>query len=88
LLMQKLFHTDYGNFGFEYGIDFYQKMSNTMNGAAIRNSADHAASLFIGGKYGYGQRLYILAGLPYTLYQNKAFITKYTVLLQIDYLLK
>ena len=77
---QNNYNTKYGNFGIEYGI-----IGNVQIPAAdiFKNIK---AQVFIGANYFYNEHLNIRLSVPYTIFQQKAFLTDYTVLLQVDYL--
>ncbi|MCD6557262.1 MAG: hypothetical protein J7K64_08730 [Bacteroidales bacterium] len=78
---QNNFTTEYGNFGFEYGL-----IGNIQIPAADI-SGNITAQLFIGANYAYNENINIRLSVPYTVFQQNAFLTDYTALLQFDYLL-
>ncbi len=86
--LQKSFLTEVGNFGVEGGLNGYYNFKDTKAGAVIPNSKDYAVNLYVGGWYKYLNLIYIRFGVPYTVYQNDAWMTKYRIMLQFDYLIK
>ncbi len=85
LTLQKQINTSYGNFGLEGGAYAYWNFKDRKNGTLIPHTDDYATNLYVGGYYNYLKNFYIRFGLPYTIYQNKSWLTKYEVLLQLDY---
>ena len=51
----------------------------------IPHTEDYTANLFVGASYNYLKDFYLRVGVPYTIYQNKSWLTKYTALIQLDY---
>ena len=88
LLFQKSFPTTVGNFGLETGAYTYWQFKNTKNGKEVPNSEDYAIDLYVGGWYHYLKNFYLRFCVPYSIYQNQAWITKYQVKIQFDYLFK
>ena len=85
LTLQKQLNTSYGNFGLEGGAFGSWNFKDKKNGTSIANTDDYTANLFIGAWYNYLKDFYIRFGVPYTIYQNKSWLTKYEVLIQLDY---
>ncbi|HEY5509476.1 MAG TPA: hypothetical protein VIK10_00450 [Prolixibacteraceae bacterium] len=75
ITFQKQIKTDYGNFGLEGGA----------YGTYIPHTDDYSANLFVGAWYNYLKDFDIRVGVPYSIYQNKSWLTKYEVLIQLDY---
>jgi hypothetical protein len=88
LTLQKQLNTEYGNFGLEGGIYAYWNFKDRKNGSVLLHTNDYAGNLYIGGWYNYLKNFYIRFGVPYTVYQNNSWLTKYEVLLQLDYQFK
>jgi hypothetical protein len=85
LTFQKQIDTDYGNFGFEGGVYGFWNLKDIKNGTYVPHSDDYAVNLFIGVWYNYLKDFYLRVGVPYTIYQNQNWLTKYKVLIQLDY---
>ena len=85
LTLQKQLNTSYGNFGLEGGAFGSWNFKDKKNGTSIAHTDDYTANLFIGAWYNYLKDFYIRFGVPYTIYQNKSWLTKYEVLIQLDY---
>jgi len=85
LTLQKQLNTNFGNFGLEGGAYGSWNLKDKKNGSYIPYSDKYAANLFVGAWYNYLKDFYIRFGLPYTIYQNKTWLTKYEVLIQLDY---
>ncbi len=85
LTFQKEINTEYGNFGIEGGVYGFWNLKDQKNGTNIPYSDDYAANLFIGAWYNYLKDFYLRFGVPYTIYQTKSWLTKYEVLIQLDY---
>jgi hypothetical protein len=85
LTFQKQINTKYGNFGIEGGAFGYWNLKDKKDGAFIPYTDDCTANLFVGASYNYLKDFYLRFGVPYTIYQNKSWLTKYTALIQLDY---
>jgi hypothetical protein len=85
LTLQKQLNTSYGNFGLEGGAFGSWNFKDKKNDTSIAHTDDYTANLFIGAWYNYLKDFYIRFGVPYTIYQNKSWLTKYEVLIQLDY---
>ena len=85
ILKQDYFNTSFGNFGLEYGAFSAYQFKNSKRGTDIQNTDDFSSGAVIGGYYEYLSHLFLRFDIPYTIYQNKSFLTKYQVLIQIDY---
>ena len=85
--LQKPFNFSVGKFGIEYGLNGYYNFSDSKSGVEIPNTQDYAVNLYAGGWYRYLEKVYIRFGVPYTVYQNAAWLTRYQVMLQLDFLL-
>jgi len=85
LTFQKQIKTDYGNFGFEGGAYGLWNFKDRRNGTSISHTDDYEANLFVGAWYNYLKDFDIRVGVPYSIYQNKSWLTKYKVLIQLDY---
>lgn len=82
---QKQYNTKYGNFGLEGGAYGFWNLKDQKDGLTIPYTDDYNANLFVGAWYNYLKDFYLRFGVPYTIYQNKSWLTKYTVLIQLDY---
>lgn len=85
LTFQKAIHTTYGNFGLEGGAYGLWNFRDKRNGTYIPQTDDYAVNLIAGAWYNYLKDFYLRFGVPYTIYQNKSWLTKYEVLIQLDY---
>lgn len=85
LTFQKQINTNYGNFGFEGGAYGFWNFKDEKNGTYIPHTDYYNANLFVGAWYNYLKDFYLRFGVPYTIYQNKSWLTKYEVLIQLDY---
>jgi hypothetical protein len=85
LTFQKQINTSYGNFGLEGGVYGYWNFKDKKNGTYIPHTDDYEVNLIVGAWYNYLKDLYLRFGVPYTIYQNKSWLTKYKVLIQLDY---
>ena len=85
VLLQKPYKTTVGTFGWETGLNAYYTFPTEMMGHQIPITEQKIANYMIGGWYAYLDKYYIRFGVPYTFYQNGTFLTKYQVLLQLDY---
>ncbi|RLD89024.1 MAG: hypothetical protein DRJ09_07290, partial [Bacteroidetes bacterium] len=85
--LQKTFPTEIGHFGVEGGLNTYYNFTDYKNGSEIPNSKDYAVNLYVGGWYKYLNLMYIRFGVPYSVFQNNAWMTKYKVMIQFDFML-
>jgi hypothetical protein len=85
LTFQKQFNTSYGNFGIEGGAYGLWNLKDKKKGTYIPHTDDYTANLFIGAWYNYLKDFDIRVGIPFSIYQNKSWLTKYEVLIQLDY---
>lgn len=85
--LQKSIATELGEFGLEGGLNTYFNFKDTKSGVEVPNSKDYAVNLYVGGWYKYLNLMYIRFGVPYSIYQNSAWMTKYQVMVQFDFLL-
>jgi hypothetical protein len=85
LTFQKQINTKYGNFGLEGGAYGFYNFKDKKNAAFIPYTDNYNANLFVGASYNYLKDFYLRFGVPYTIYQNKSWLTKYTALIQLDY---
>lgn len=85
-VLQKPFNTKVGQFGLEAAAYGYYKGANKKNSIAVPNTKNYGIDLGIGGWFNYQKNLSIRFNVPFTIFQNKAWFTKYQVLTQIDYL--
>lgn len=85
LYLQKPFNSNYGRFSIEYGFYNYLKMSDNLNSTDVKNSSDWAVNLFLGAQYEYSKNFSLQFGIPYSIIQNNAFMTKYRVMVQLNY---
>jgi hypothetical protein len=87
-IKQNYFNTRFGNFGIEYGALSYLKSKNKQAGVSVNHSDDFAIDAYGGAWFEYQKNLFLRFGIPYTIYQNRSFLTKYNVLVQLDYRFK
>ncbi len=85
ITLQKQFNTNYGNFGLEGGAYGFWNIKDKKNGSSILSTDNYNANLFVGAWFNYLKDFYLRFGVPYTIYQNKSWLTKYTALIQLDY---
>ena len=85
LALQKGYQTEYGNFGLEGGLNSYWNFSDKQNGQTLPNSEDTALNVYVSAWYQYFNKLTLRFGVPWTVYQNNAFMTQYRVFVQLDY---
>jgi len=88
LIFQKPFNTSAGRFGLETGAYTFWQFKNSKKGTVIPNTKNYAVDFYVGGWYNYLKNLYLRFSVPYSVYQNKAWFTKYQVKIQLDYLFK
>lgn len=88
LLFRKPIETAYGRFGLEGGAYTYWNFSDKNNGTVVPNSRDYSINLYVGAWFQYLKKFDIRLGVPYSIYQNKAWMTQYQAMLQLDYLFK
>jgi len=86
ILCQIPVNTSYGYFGIEPSLNMYWKFKNTNGGETIPNSEDYAIELALGGWYQFINNLYLRVNVPFTLFRNDAWMTRYNIMLQVDYL--
>lgn len=85
LTFQKQIDTRYGNFGIEGGTYGHYNFKDKKNDSYIPYTDDYEVNLYFGAWYNYLKDFSLRFGIPYTLYQNKSWLTKYEVLIQLDY---
>lgn len=85
--IQKPFYTKIGSFGVEGGLNAFYNFKSTKGGNEIPNSKNYSFDLYAGGWYKYLNKVYLRFGVPYSIYQNGAWMTKYRVMIQFDFLL-
>lgn len=85
LTFQKQINTNYGNFGFEGGVNGFWNFKDKKDGTNIPQTDDYTANLYFGAWYNYLKDFYLRFGVPYTIYQTNSWLTKYEVLIQLDY---
>jgi hypothetical protein len=85
LTFQKQFDTKYGNFGIEGGTYGFWNFKDKKDGSYIPHTDDYGGNIFIGAWYNYLKDFYLRFGVPYTIYQNKSWLTKYEVIIELDY---
>jgi hypothetical protein len=88
LIKQNYFYTSFGNFGIEYGALSYLKLADKLLGRNISHTTDYAIDIYAGAWFEYQKNLFLRFGIPYTIFQNRSFLTKYNVLIQLDYRFK
>ncbi len=87
ITLQKSFPTSLGDFGIEGGLNSYYNFKDSNQGKEIPNSKDYTVNLYAGGWYKYLDKFYLRFGVPYAVYQNNSWMTKYQVMIQFDYLI-
>ena len=85
LTFQKQINTNYGNFGLEGGAYGFWNFKDKKSGTYIPLTDNYEANLFVGACYHYLKDFDIRVGIPYSIYQNRSWLTKYEVLIQLDY---
>lgn len=87
-IIQEPFNTKVGQFGLEASSYGYYKGANKFksNHVSVPNTKNYGVDLGIGGWFNYQKNLSIRVNVPFTIFQNKAWFTRYQVLTQIDYL--
>ncbi len=85
LLFRKPYHTRYGYFGMENGWDFQYRTPYKAGPKTLPMTGLTQFNVSIGGWYEFLKHWYLRMAVPYTLYQNKAFLTKYSIIFQLDY---
>jgi len=85
ITFQKQFNTNYGNFGLEGGAYGLWNFKGKKDGSSIPYTDDYNANIFVGAWYNYLKDFDIRVGIPYSIYQNRSWLTKYEVLIQLDY---
>lgn len=85
LTFQKQINTSYGNFGLEGGAYGFWNLKDKKNGTYLPYTDNYAANLIVSAWYNYLKDFDIRVGIPYSIYQNKSWLTKYEVLIQLDY---
>ncbi len=88
LIFRKPFKTGFGLFGIEGGTTAYWNFADKKDGAVLPNTADYSVDLYVGGWFQYMKKFNIRFAVPYSIYQNNSWLTRYTVMIQFDYLLK
>ncbi len=88
LLFRKPIETAYGRFGLEGGAYTTLNFSDEKSGVVIPHTQDYAANLYAGVWFQYLKKINLRFGVPYSIYQNKSWITQYRILFQIDYSMK
>lgn len=85
VIFRKPYHTKYGYFGIENALNFQYHTGYKAGPMLLPNTDLTQFDLSIGGWYEFLNNFYLRLAVPYTLYQNKAYLTKYTVVMQLDY---
>jgi hypothetical protein len=85
LTFQKQIQTKYGNFGIEGGAYGHYNFKDKKDDTFIPYTNDYAVNLYFGAWYTYLKDFTLRFGIPYTLYQNKSWLTKYEVIIQLAY---
>ncbi len=88
LIFRKPLNTSFGSFGLEGGAYTYWNFADKKSGSVLPNTRDYAFNLYAGAWFQYLKKINLRVGLPYSIYQNKSWLTKYQVMVQIDYLFK
>ena len=84
-LFRKPFHTHYGYFGLENAFNFQYHSPYKAGQKTLPNTELTQFDVSIGGWYQFLNNFYLRLSVPYTLYQNQAYLTKYSVVIQLDY---
>ncbi len=88
LIFRKPLITSFGTFGLEGGTFTYWNFADKKNGAVLPNTRDYNINLYAGAWFQYLKKFNLRFGIPYSVFQNKSWMTQYRIMLQIDYLLK
>lgn len=88
LLFRKPIETAYGRFGLEGGAYTTLNFSDKKSGVVIPHTQDYVANLYMGVWFQYLKKINLRFGIPYSIYQNKSWITQYRILFQLDYSMK
>lgn len=84
-LFRKPYHTKFGYFGLENALNFQMHAPYKTGNMTLPNSGLTQLDVSLGGWYEFLNNFYLRLTIPYTIYQNKAYLTKYSVVLQLDY---
>lgn len=84
-LFRKPFHTQYGYFGIENALDVQYHTPYKAGPNIVPMTGLMQLNVGIGGWYEFLNNFYLRLTVPYTVFQNKAFLTKYSVVMQLDY---
>ncbi len=84
-LFPKPYHTKFGYFGLENALNFQMHTPYKTGTMTLPNSGLTQLDVSLGGWYEFLNNCYLRLTIPYTLYQNKAYLTKYSVVMQLDY---
>ena len=87
LLYQKRLDGKFGNFLIEAGVAAADKFEDSKGGTNLSGTDDFQTQLLLGTTFFYNKNLQFRLGLPYTFYQKGGWFTRYSVFIQIDYLL-
>jgi len=88
LIFRKPLITPFGSFGLEGGTLTYWNFADKKNGTVLPNTRDYNINLYAGAWFQYLKKFNLRFGIPYSVFQNKSWMTQYRIMLQIDYLLK
>lgn len=85
LIFQKPFNTKVGKFGIETSLFGYYDNADEQNNIQIPNTQNYGADLGVGAWFNYMKNLTLRFYVPYAVYQNKVWLTKYEINLEISY---
>jgi len=85
MVFQKPLNTKVGKFGVETSLFGYYKNADKQNTVEIPNTLNYGVDLGVGAWFNYLKNLRLRFYVPYSVYQNKAWLTKYEVNLEISY---
>ena len=85
MIFQKPFNTKVGKFGVETSLFGYYDIADIANNVSIPNTQNYGVDLGVGVWFNYLKNLKLQFYIPYSIYQNKAWLTKYEVNLKINY---
>jgi len=85
MIFQKPLNTKVGKFGVETSLFGYYDIPDKVNNVEIPNTQNYGVDLGVGAWFNYLKNLKLRFYIPYSIYQNKAWLTKYEVNLKISY---
>ena len=85
MIFQKPLNTKVGKFGVETSLFGYYDDADKQNNVQIPNTQNYGVDIGVGAWFNYMKNLTLRFYAPYSVYQNKAWLTKYDVNLEISY---